>query len=913
MSQSAGPNTHDRWAWIKLLPPSAFVLDSDRIVQAVNDSAVDEFGYKPEELIGKPADFLIPDYAWPPTSGGLNLSVAAETAEGLIEPVDIFVGPADESDSDFHLVMIESVEYETEEVDQERESSARELLTEVGSIISSNLETDSVYEQFSAAIMRFMPTERLAISEYDLEFEDYRVINAFPAIPPGNRIGLTPTSDATADAFETQAPVSVTGDEVDELLNGELAPLGWNSVSIDSIVIVPLIAGYNRIGLLYLASSRIDAFTTDDIRLLGQLSGQAAGAISNLLLHDDLQKESSERQLLANVARQASEAIDFSTTVGSIARELAEHIPMLRLEISVIDQIDAEEATRHRWSADSTNLTTSDRFMFDGSLEQKIAEQIHPIFVSGKEIDDLGSKVVAPELDSTKWGSLVSVPMTMLNRVIGIITVRAESRSAFNLKHVDLLTRVADQLAGALQVSQMFLKQQKEAEIKRSLAAISVAVSEDLDLGQVFQRVSDELAVLVKYDHLMISSVQHDGEEPWQTFSMGVDYIAPSRDQHLMETEEQWSGFYTGERPDGPVGESMERTGLNSLIEVPLGTQAAGHIGYLTIMNNEPHAYKMQDLDLVAQVAAQVTPAIQNAKSHEQALQLAESREQQALLEAKSLELERINEAKSQFLAMVSHELRTPLTSISAYTDLLERNKVGNLSDKQVRQLGVVKRNSAHLSRLISDLLDISKLESASFTLTKESFNLSTVLIELSESLAPLAAKSKDTIHVDVDSGIEMVGDRQKITQVVSNLIENAVKYSSDGSDIKLKCSTSESVVTVQVSDNGYGIPEADQERIFETFVRSKTDENWEIPGTGLGLALVKRITTMHGGHIDLVSKPGKGSTFTLKFPIIGIDTSARKDRNAQMSAEEEAAEQQLQEYRQKMLDESNEQSDTAA
>jgi signal transduction histidine kinase len=308
-----------------------------------------------------------------------------------------------------------------------------------------------------------------------------------------------------------------------------------------------------------------------------------------------------------------------------------------------------------------------------------------------------------------------------------------------------------------------------------------------------------------------------------------------------------------------------------------------------------------------------VTPAIQNAKSHEQALQLAESREQQALLEAKSLELERINEAKSQFLAMVSHELRTPLTSISAYTDLLERNKLGNLSDKQVRQLGVVKRNSAHLSRLISDLLDISKLESASFTLTKESFNLSSVLVDLAESFAPLIEKSEDTIHVDVEPDIEMVGDRQKITQVVSNLIENAVKYSSDGSDIKLKCSTSESILTIQVSDNGYGIPEEDQERIFETFVRSKTDENWEIPGTGLGLALVRRITTMHGGHIDLLSKPGVGSTFTLKFPRVGIETSAPKDLKAQMSSDEDAAEQHIQAYRQKMLEESNEQSDTAA
>jgi len=126
----------------------------------------------------------------------------------------------------------------------------------------------------------------------------------------------------------------------------------------------------------------------------------------------------------------------------------------------------------------------------------------------------------------------------------------------------------------------------------------------------------------------------------------------------------------------------MKAAGLNSLIEVPLGTQASGHIGFLTMMCRDENAYNDNDLSLVAQVAAQVTPAIQNAMSHEQALELAESREKQSLAEAKSIELQRVNEAKSSFLEMVSHELRTPLTSISAYTDLLERNRTGNLSEK---------------------------------------------------------------------------------------------------------------------------------------------------------------------------------------------------------------------------------------
>jgi signal transduction histidine kinase len=287
------------------------------------------------------------------------------------------------------------------------------------------------------------------------------------------------------------------------------------------------------------------------------------------------------------------------------------------------------------------------------------------------------------------------------------------------------------------------------------------------------------------------------------------------------------------------------------------------------MMTREENAYYDNDLSLVAQVAAQVTPAIQNAMSHEQALELAESREKQSLLEAKSIELQRVNEAKSSFLAMVSHELRTPLTSISAYTDLLERNRPGNLSEKQVRQLGVVKRNSAHLSRLISDLLDISKIESPEFTLTKSDFDLSEVVVELVESLEPLVRNKDQRITADVVEGIELVADKQKITQVVSNLIENAVKYSPADTDIAVTTSVNNDEAEIVISDNGYGISKSDQEQIFEAFFRSRTEENWEVPGTGLGLALVKRIISMHGGTVSLKSELGFGSNFTIHLPIL--------------------------------------------
>lgn len=871
------------WAWIEVLPTATLVISSDRTVLAVNSACEEEFGYARDELVGNLADFLVPAYAWPPAPGGLTLSLTAETASGGINPVDVFLGPANFNGVSTnekpvaYLAMVESVEYESVESAQDNESTLRELLSDIGRIVSSSLDIQSVCEQFSMAVMRSVPTERVAICATHDGSNQYHVIHAVPAVPGSQHQIIEFEADVFQDAFETHAPVLVTAEELTEIVSGDLAPLGWSENNTEAVVIVPLVAGSTRIGALLLASSRPEAFTLDDIDLLGQVSGHVAGTISNLQLHADLQRESTERQLLANVAREASSVVEFSSAIGPIAEELSQRMDVGCLEIASIDRSVTGGALRLSWTKADKDNPVNERFAYSGSIEESVALEMLALVASGKELDDLRKHYASAQLDSTKWGAFIAVPMTMLSQVVGTLTVRSESAEAYSKENVELLTRVADQLAGALQSARMYGRQQKEAEIKRSLAAISVAVSEDLELRRVFERVSDELAVLVKYDHLTVSSMQHDDDRKWQAFSIGVKYDAPERDLESPENNEDtdaWLGRSLGTRPRGVLGKAMKKAGFNSLIEVPLGTQASGQIGYLTIMNRNKNAYTDNDLSLVAQVAAQVTPAIQNAMAHEQALELAESREKQSLLEAKSVELERVNEAKSQFLAMVSHELRTPLTAISAYTDILVRNSTGNLTEKQVTQLGVVRRNSTHLSKLITDLLDISQIESSAFSLAKANFDLGEMVLDLVESLGPLVSDKEQKLTTDVAEGVELVADRQKITQVIANLIENAVKYSPVGAEINIQSGLSDGEAEIVVSDNGNGISKEDQERIFETFFRSRTEENWEVPGTGLGLALVKRIVAMHGGTVSLESEPGVGSTFTILLPILKVEAS---------------------------------------
>jgi hypothetical protein len=254
MNDSKNNKNSTDWTWVEVLPAPALVISADRVVLAINSAGEQEFGYTREELVGNLADFLVPAYAWPPAPGGISLNLAAETASGEVNPIDVYLGPATVDGEDAYLAMVEGEEYESGDSEEETHASVRELLSDIGRIVSSSLDIQSVCEQFSMAVMRSVPTERVAIC-------------ALPAPADSSNLAINFEADALLDAFETHEPVLLTADELDEILSGDLAPLGWAANRTKAVVIVPLMAGSTRIGALILASSRADAFTFDDIDL----------------------------------------------------------------------------------------------------------------------------------------------------------------------------------------------------------------------------------------------------------------------------------------------------------------------------------------------------------------------------------------------------------------------------------------------------------------------------------------------------------------------------------------------------------------------------------------------------------------------------------------------------------------------
>jgi signal transduction histidine kinase len=231
-------------------------------------------------------------------------------------------------------------------------------------------------------------------------------------------------------------------------------------------------------------------------------------------------------------------------------------------------------------------------------------------------------------------------------------------------------------------------------------------------------------------------------------------------------------------------------------------------------------------------------------------------------------ELEIVSEHKSRFLAHMSHELRTPLSTIMGFIDLTLKNKYGDIPELVRERLKRAEDSSAHLLRLIDDVLDIAKIEAGRFELNVVQYSMlslvETVVIALENEAAAKQLQLAVTTPPDLPIGW---GDEGRLTQVLLNLVSNAIKYTETG-EIGIEVATSEDNFRVTVRDTGPGISRADQHRIFESFEQAHASESRVQSGTGLGLAICKTIVEMHGGSIGVACDLGRGSLFWCTFPI---------------------------------------------
>jgi signal transduction histidine kinase len=306
--------------------------------------------------------------------------------------------------------------------------------------------------------------------------------------------------------------------------------------------------------------------------------------------------------------------------------------------------------------------------------------------------------------------------------------------------------------------------------------------------------------------------------------------------------------------PGYTLHDIIREPGYRSLLALPL-LREESLVGGLVIFRKTPGAFAPETVELVQTLANQSVLAIENAELFEE-------------LERKGRELAAASRHKSEFLANMSHELRTPLNAVLGYAELIQDGIYGEVPAKMGDVLERIQQNGRHLLGLINDVLDLSKIEAGQLTLSPVDYSMRELVLDVVSATEALAAEKKLALEVDAPADLPHGrGDERRLTQVLLNLVSNAIKFTEAGS-VGIRASAADGSFLVAVTDTGVGIAPEDRERIFEEFQQVDTSSTRRKGGTGLGLAIARRIVELHGGRIWVESMPGQGSTFAFTLPL---------------------------------------------
>jgi len=472
--------------------------------------------------------------------------------------------------------------------------------------------------------------------------------------------------------------------------------------------------------------------------------------------------------------------------------------------------------------------------------------------------------------------TILATPLLREAVPLGAIVIRRMDVRPFSDKRIRLLESFADQAVIAMENVRLFQElQARTRELARSVEELKA-------LGQVSQAVSSTLNLETVLTTIVVRAVQLSGtdgggvyeyDEATQEFSLRVTH---HMDEELIEAiraapirlGEGAIGQGAASRAPVQVPDILDereysatrlrlilaRLGYRSLLAVPL-LREERIVGGLVVWRREPGQFSAEVVNLLQTFATQSVLAIENARLFRE-------------IEKKGRELEEANRHKSQFLANMSHELRTPLNAILGYTEMIADHIYGEVPEKIRDVLVRVQKSGRHLLDLINDVLDLSKIEAGQLTLSLSEYSMKEVVQTVCTAVEPMVMEKKLALEVALAPDLPIAkGDERRITQVVLNLIGNAIKFTEEGK-IRVQVTASDGTFLVSVADTGPGISEADQQKIFGEFAQADSSSTRKKGGTGLGLTIAKRIIEMHKGRIWVESSLGKGSTFWFTLPI---------------------------------------------
>ncbi|HEX2293290.1 MAG TPA: ATP-binding protein [Gaiellaceae bacterium] len=433
-------------------------------------------------------------------------------------------------------------------------------------------------------------------------------------------------------------------------------------------------------------------------------------------------------------------------------------------------------------------------------------------------------------------GALVGSLVDRLREERGRARARAEEAESFR----DELGRRADILDGTNRAAR--------------------ALGSSLDVNQAFAAFIRELRGLVPFDRTAIVLLDDDHLRVFAAAGEGADRVFPPGTSVPVSgsvLEEVVAGGQTVYRKDMTEQRYAEEEdflalGLHSRVVAPM-LAGAETIGAVSVIRREPAAFDDGEVELLGLLGRLVGSAVQNIRAYDAERTTVD-------------ELRRLSALRADFVSLVSHELRSPMASVIGSARTLEQRWRELTPEQRESFLALIAHETSRLADLISDVLDTSRIEAGTFSYSFADVELGPLVRD--SAAAAEHGQDEVTVRTVVRDSLPAVrGDRDRLRQVLVNLIDNAVKYSPPGDEVEVEAESANGRLVVEVRDRGPGIPPEHQRLIFEKFGRVQTGDHAK-PGTGLGLFIARSIAEAHGGALEVRSAPGRGATFRLSLPV---------------------------------------------
>ncbi len=648
---------------------------------------------------------------------------------------------------------------------------------------------------------------------------------------------------------------------------------------------VPMLREGVPIGVIAFWRDEVRPFTDKQIELVTTFADQAVIAIENVRLFQELQARN--RDLTEALEQQTATAeilgvigsspTDLQPVFETIARSGVNVCAALGCGVFVVDGDMLRLAATHGIRPERLERFREE-YPIPLNAEMDIAQMVSERRMFHLADIEHNPAATASDIEYARLGGYktrLMVPMVRGNRALGLIAVTRKEPAPFTDQQVNLLKTFADQAVIAIENVRLFKElQSRTADLARSvgelkaLGEVGQAVSSTLDLQQVLTTI---LTHSVELSHTHSGSIYEFDEKteefhPWANYGMSqelIDAIRKARvriagtivgDAARTRTAVQVPELLASGDPTYPFSDMLIARGFRALLAVPL-LREDRIIGALMVRRREPGEFPKETVDLMQTFATQSALAIENARLFRE-------------IEEKGRQLEVASRHKSEFLANMSHELRTPLNAILGYTELILDSIYGDVPEKIRDVLERLEKSGRHLLSLINDVLDLSKIEAGQLTLSLNDYSMKDVVQTVFTAVESLAAEKHLALRVSVPADLPAGrGDERRITQVLMNLVGNAIKFTEVG-EVRIQAAASDGEFTVSVVDTGPGISEADQQRIFEEFQQVDSSSSRAKGGTGLGLAIARRIVELHGGRMWVESSLGKGSIFMFALPV---------------------------------------------